>query len=235
MMEECVVAFIDLLGFRSIIKGGNDQRQQEILMLLQSLAEASGEFKLDTIYEDDNRREISLKPAISSFSDCVVFSFPIKICASEFQTRPLAPVIHYLAHDIARIFSRAIKFGCLVRGAVTIGQLHHSNGVVFGSALVDAYEHETKYARFPRVILSERAAERIGEAYFLKVDSDGFTYIDFVEASYQQARGDRGWIGSVRDRCRMEIETLSKCENAAGLQYWRWFQNFFEHLVISHS
>src|SRR5437016_1849779 len=144
-MEDRLVAFIDLLGFRSIITAPDDARQNQILLLLASLAEAKGDFRSETTPIDARTRALSIRPAIS---DNIVFSFP----AIGLDHVGAGAIVIYLANDVARIFSRAMSFGCLVRGGVALGPLHHTGGVVFGPGLSEAYELESKFAGRPRII-----------------------------------------------------------------------------------
>ena len=47
------------------------------------------------------------------------------------------------------------------RFGYSFGQLYHENGVVFGEAMVDAYEVEHKHACHPRVLVSDRIIDRL--------------------------------------------------------------------------
>src|SRR5262249_8589289 len=44
--------------------------------------------------------------------------------------------------------------GLLIRGGIAKGPLYHDDSIVFGPALIEAYQLETGVAKFPRVILS---------------------------------------------------------------------------------
>ena len=46
--------------------------------------------------------------------------------------------------------------GILLRGGITVGQLCHKDNIVYGPAMVEAYELESKSAIYPRVIVSEK-------------------------------------------------------------------------------
>lgn len=58
-----------------------------------------------------------------------------------------------IINHIQQAISCAIRNGFLVRGAITVGKLYHTDGVIFGPALVQAFELE-KQAKYPRVIVS---------------------------------------------------------------------------------
>lgn len=79
------------------------------------------------------------------------------------------------------------------RGALTIGDLHIHNGMVFGPALVTAYRFERKRAINPRVVLDEKARDILKddlEGYsdvadspqggLLLLDQDGVAFVDYL-------------------------------------------------------
>jgi hypothetical protein len=134
-MDNHLIAFVDLLGFRSIITGQDDLLQHRVLSILTKISETKSDFKIETRVIDATRREISVLPSISAFSDHLVFSLP----AAHVDGLTVISV----ANLIADIFSDAIRIGCLVRGGVSFGRLYHKHGVLFGPGLVEAYELES--------------------------------------------------------------------------------------------
>ena len=60
---------------------------------------------------------------------------------------------------------RLISNDILCRGAVTYGKLIHTKEMIFGPALVQAYETESKAALYPRIILSEDLINMAGSYY----------------------------------------------------------------------
>jgi len=236
-MSEQLIAFVDLLGFGSIVEAQDDSHHAQILSLLTDLAKAKREAELKRITVDAVNSRIDAAPAISAFSDHIVFSFP----GDQLEQLGTGPIIWQVTADVARIFRRAIGIGCLVRGGITIGQLHHDAHVVFGPGLVEAYKLESKFAGRARVILSAKAVKRIGKNPFLRCDDDGFSYIDYVREAYDQVtKGligaereteSRNWVTDVRKHCEDQISALTEKGNLAGLQNWRWFLNRFERFV----
>ncbi len=53
-----------------------------------------------------------------------------------------------------------LKYKILIRGAITSGKLYHNNGVLFGEALVNAYNMEKDKACYPRIIYDEALLKR---------------------------------------------------------------------------
>jgi len=48
--------------------------------------------------------------------------------------------------------------GYFVRGAITKGRLYHDNTIVFGEALIAAYDLEQNIVRYPRIMVTSEAA-----------------------------------------------------------------------------
>lgn len=184
--EERIVVFLDILGFKSLIgktveRTGNDipaeiDRVHEALMTVRQV------FDLDD--KSASKRRTSKK--VTQFSDSVVISFLLDEPSELFWT--LVEVQHMLLELVSR--------GILCRGGVALGKLIHSETVIFGPAMVDAYEAETRAAMYPRVILDEsilkRAAQyhashhtpELEEEYLRKAvskDSDGQYFVDYFE------------------------------------------------------
>lgn len=241
-MDEQLIAFVDLLGFRSTIMAFDDQKQEKILYLLTSLAEAKSESELQLIQLAAGTRERSVRPATSAFSDNIVISYSCNALTHV----GTGLILFNLANNIAWIFSKAIQSGCLVRGGIAFGPLHHSRGVLFGRGLVEAYEMESKYAGRPRIIISTNAEERLGTHPYLCRDEDGFLCLDYIRAAYDlemQAANSQPiiapaavagkWIDRLRKYSTEEIAKLAEANNLSGLQNWRWFMTRFEHFAQS--
>jgi len=107
------------------------------------------------IHDTEYRKSIPRNSkTITTFSDCLVISFKA-IEKSE--------VFHTLL-EIKWMIMRLIYRGILCRGAITYGKLIHTDEVLFGPALTEAYILETKVALYPRVILHKDIIDLAGKA-----------------------------------------------------------------------
>ncbi|HKG38781.1 MAG TPA: hypothetical protein VKB25_07310 [Conexibacter sp.] len=82
-----------------------------------------------------------------------------------------------------------VSDGFFVRGGLSLGSLHVSDHVLFGPALVEAYDLESRAAVHPRIVLSRPAAEtQRGTAggSMLMCDDDGQTFVDYLGATFQE-------------------------------------------------
>jgi hypothetical protein len=191
--EPRAVAFLDILGFSDMIVSGGAER--EIAELFEVLRKRAGEVE----------RGISRagRMQFTAFSDSIVVSEDVM---DGVGTHRIAGYAAYLTLEL-------LARGFLVRGGLSTGDLYHRDGTVFGPALIDAYQLESKVALFPRLavsaafresVLNGAATEKLGLALpfgllaahgLFRTDFDGVVHIDifgpFVAAPqrYYEASG----------------------------------------------
>lgn len=172
--ERRLILFIDFLGFKEVVEA----TKRDPAVLAQLVA------ALDDIGRIGNVR-IFKSQQFTQFSDSVVMSYRVTARSGVFR------MMTAIAHTVISLADR----GFLVRGAVTIGDLHHTSRHVVGPAMVRAYEMESKEAFYPRVIIDPaviRLARRHPddghssneeEGYvrdYIKKDRDGHLFIDYI-------------------------------------------------------
>jgi hypothetical protein len=238
-LRKHLIAYFDLLGFSNVVQT-TGQEYEKIIPLLENLKKSEGNPVYETTNCDGVTREYSVSPGVSAFSDHVVLSFPL----SDLEKIGMGLVLIRLAQEAAGIFCRAIEFGCLIRGGVTIGRLHHRDGVVVGPGLVAAYKIESTLARHPRIVLDNQVIQSMRDPrchLYLTLHDDGYYSLDYVRAAFDaiplgpagpsQMKPRRQWIERVRRTCSRQINELSRAESQGGLQKWRWFKEQFERFV----
>lgn len=107
------------------------------------------------------------------------------------------------------IQSLLIKEGIILRGAISIGELYHKDNIVFGPALVQAYELERDSAIYPRCIIlkstldtclqtnkSNISKESCLEKF--KQNKDGIFYFDYMKTqfsiNYKKGSGNHDYM-----------------------------------------
>lgn len=229
--QEQLVAYIDLLGF-SETSFQNHEMKMKVLELLKGLSFPQGNLGESVTHSEPhpNGKGIimsyiggSAKPAYSSFSDNIIMSWPT-------NTIKLKQAIFTLEHYIYQFIALpALKAGFLIRGGITIGNLYHQDGVVYGEALVEAHKIESKIAKYPRIIISANLHEHLHDDnndknHPIKEDFDGLYYLDYL----------KNLLGNTREKdfvlelCSTSIATFRKNRDMKKLSYWQYFSNYFE-------
>jgi hypothetical protein len=239
--EEQFTAFVDFLGFSEASNRTDDETRLKILNLLRSLSALRGEFGVSIAPEQSGKR-INIKPAISSFSDNIVISYPLRpILASAEGNEQIAGLsILFNFNDLlTKISSAALSIGFLIRGGATIGKLYHANGVVFGEALVEAYKIESKTSFYPRVVLSSQITSREewmkSQAMNLLRDRDGLYYFDcFTALTLRSLERGESWAEKLKAWHQNAINTIDKnltrfeAEGKLNeLSKWAWYAREF--------
>jgi hypothetical protein len=152
--------FFDFLGTRAAAAMWSRDRLYEFVDLLRSIALARSTEEINGQSREDGSYRISVRPEISTFSDHVVVSWRT---SGELIVDSLWTDI--VLKDALRVLSavaeRALRIGLLVRGGMSVGQLFHGDDVVFGEAMVTAYELECSVAKYPRVVVAGGIIDRL--------------------------------------------------------------------------
>ncbi len=238
--EEQFTAFIDFLGFKEVATETDESTRLKILDLLLSLSTLRGEFDVQST-GPENFKIRQIRPAISTFSDHIVISYPTKPISADtgFDERNTAYFIRMHFYQLlTSIAAAALRIGFLVRGGATIDKLYHTKGVVFGKALVDAYEIESQTSIYPRVVLSHQITNRqiwIENQTDIIQSGDGLYHFNYfkslalssAERGESYASNVKAWfedvIGIV-DKKLQELENKGKLKEFAK---WAWFAREF--------
>jgi hypothetical protein len=233
--ENRIIAFIDILGFRSIIEKtidqeGNDIREKindlnDILLLIRDILDID---KPENIFSDTKK--------VTQFSDSIVISF---LAGEESE------VFHTLL-SILWVIINFVDHGILCRGGLAYGKIIHNDKVLFGPALIQAYETESKAALFPRVILDESIIE-LGEKYhgrqhraehereylmqLVSKDTDGMYFIDyFAGAQSELDEPEYGMPDYINNLRKIIISNVGNNKPDMKVKYG-WMRDKFNRLV----
>ncbi len=185
--ENRIVLFLDILGFKKIVE---DTLQKTKKSDEEEIIEKTS-FLIETINEMTETAQINPKETskvVTQFSDSIVISF------NADDQKEIPKLFFNLQRLIAKLIAREI----LCRGAISYGPLYHKDNLIFGPAMVDAYETESQAAIYPRVILDKSVLEIMKNNYtfenthsyrriifdadidsYLKSDTDDKFYIDY--------------------------------------------------------
>jgi hypothetical protein len=187
--EDRFCAFIDILGFRTLVKGLHNASDAAMLrdVMRKIHAPANG----PTMSWDVDFRAQSISDAIA------------------ISTMPLG--LYDLLEAIEKLAIDLLREGYFIRGALVRGHLYHDASMVFGDALVRAYELEQTIARYPRVIISKEVMQNIesqrGGLFFAELNQRFDPFI-------QQADDGPYYVHVLRNVSaeiyRVQVENLNK-------------------------
>lgn len=201
------VGFLDLLGFRKEIENIDlDCRKLEgtadLLKIFHEEACKTPQRKQYSVYQ--NR--------LSAFSDNVVISGDV-----GFVLR------------LARwVTLKSIKAGFLVRGGVVNGLLYHSESIVVGSGLVEAYNQEQRYAKYARTVIHRNIVTgglKRELSDLLKKDRDGAYFLDVLSSLGLQQEDHINLLEEVRKSLLIISRKIDR--NDESFQKLAWFVSYF--------
>lgn len=189
--QERVVAFIDILGFKNIIRESETdiKKLATINRVLSYLKHHEDKklwgIQLMEIEEDAQKKGVS-NFNISKGIECTCFSDSIVVSVLA-DDKFINNIVSTLIAQLSSIGRILMIEGVLFRGGITIGKLIHENGVVMGQALIDAYELETNVAKYPRIVLSDKLLGKLN--YPLLSKRNRFPFHQYI------SRFDDGCVG----------------------------------------
>lgn len=142
--RQSIVTFLDILGFRNIVR---DQGFDDIQTMLDLVGEAAGLAEKST--------------KVLSFSDSI-------IRARHTNQNTMFEDLLYEVKSLAQAQWALLEHGILVRGGVTVGKVAIGPGRAFGPAFVRAYDLESSLAGAPRIVLDPAVVQTIREVLRLQ-------------------------------------------------------------------
>jgi hypothetical protein len=191
--SERYVAFLDVLGFSEIVRQSVNLpgQAQKLIGTLENIANAGQEYGDDTVLKKDDFRAL------------IVLS----------ENASPAGLFHLLAAASALSLD-LLANGVFTRGGIAKGMLHHSDKVVFGPAMLEAYRLESAIARYPRILVDKQTRLDYQQPQFLEVcskmdrspklsfDTDGPPFLDIFDLVRNAPSTQDDEIA----KCRAEIQ-----------------------------
>jgi hypothetical protein len=153
LFEDRFVAFVDILGFRDIVarmetEPGLFSTVRDALKTIDKQAREFRDYRAARKQSHEALLASGKVPLTSpphlhmtAFSDCYVISETF-------------PAWHVLA-GVQALGATLLTHGILCRGAVVRGPAYHRDRVLFGPAVIEAYELESQVAKYPRILVTE--------------------------------------------------------------------------------
>ncbi|AOY59028.1 hypothetical protein [Desulfococcus multivorans] len=243
--EKRLIIFIDLLGFKNYIL--SDGRKEDDFIALTSHFQKN--VSEGAKYIKGNA--YSYSPTFNFFSDTIIISFPLELFNAPAECKKFTseadPYNDINIDKLNLLFSavmyicdiqlHSLKHGLLSRGCVTIGDVYHNKNTWFGPGLIEAYEHESKIAIYPRVILSKNAHEYFKNEVVTNFcqnliiqDLDGLFYVNYI--AFIHSKFNTNYCNAhciLRDIIDSNIIMLrsKKKQKLKELQKWEWLSMYF--------
>ncbi|MGC9986314.1 MAG: hypothetical protein ABSF35_22175 [Polyangia bacterium] len=135
--EMGVVTFIDVLGFRVLVKNrppSEIKRIQELFLW----------FGKPRHLADDDEFDPKHSIRVISFSDSIVRFLPAEALSAVFQE----------TCNLLHAQGELVNQGVLIRGGMTCGKVLFDNEGAFGPGFIEAYDIEKDFAIYPRIAVS---------------------------------------------------------------------------------
>lgn len=234
-LRESVVAFIDVLGFSQMtVANPNLAEAQQILNKIAAAIEDSRHFARQVASEQGDESQGHW--ATKFFSDNLAFGFPLREDAEQ-----QAAGAWLIVRAAQRYQLKMTLNGYFVRGALTIGQVCLTDEIIFGSALIESYQLESKTSIVPRIVLAKTLQELLLPSYRTEAgkftraaqaicrDVDGWWFVNYLDAAIE---GDTVQWPLIEQHRASILESLSHTTRHDVLPKYGWacrYHNLFCH------
>ncbi|HWZ36078.1 MAG TPA: hypothetical protein VNW51_07970, partial [Mucilaginibacter sp.] len=205
MLDYYFLAFVDLLGYSDMVK--NDQ---------EGPATNRKYFdKLITLFNETAQiTHLDIEFTVTQFSDSVIFASPLDYTKFDAFCELISSYQY-------RLFCNEI----LSRGGISYGKHYNANGFLYSSALIEAYSLESKFAKYPRVVVSKDLIDLVDPqknnrfAYLIR-DND-FYIIDYLREN-TFSDNTPAYINSL-------LERMVKNPNPSIQEKGEWLKAYIAH------
>lgn len=203
--RKAILAFIDVLGFKGLVEKNNPSLVYKILEIFHEQTEDNRLFGSMGDEHYNPKQSETYEPDIIFFSDSVVrIIFPedypntqtIENKSSDISYNYQLLLDEFLPFrdelvNLCFIQEKLLTEGILIRGGIVYGDVIYDKGknILFGPALQKAYQIESEFALYPRIIIDSSIIEKATTEGLYHVDAlintdeRGFNYIDYVGGS----------------------------------------------------
>lgn len=177
LYRQAIITFIDILGFKEMVRS---KSAGEVKRSLKAIRAFSG---LDEKEDGDG-----YLPKTVQFSDSIIRIRPLDATANK--EYPYGMLFHEL-NDIVLMQGELINFGVAIRGGITIGDISFDDQLIFGPGFIRAYELESSFAQYPRVVLDPKMIENMhNDERLFSFHNERGEELEYIRS--QVRRGDDG-------------------------------------------
>jgi hypothetical protein len=227
-LRHSLVAFIDILGFSHIATScATMEEAQQLLDKIAAAIDDSRDFVREAI--PGGQAAVGTSWVTKFFSDNLAFGYPF-----DDRVADSAATAWFIIRCAQRYQLKMTLNGFFVRGALTQGPVCLTDEIIFGSALIECYQLETKASIVPRIVLAERLQESVTSSYRATANSgqldpaasqaicrdvDGWWFVNYLDAA-RDAGGIRWDL--IEQHKKSILESLSHTTRHDVLPKYGW-------------
>jgi hypothetical protein len=228
-----LITYIDILGFRELVK---EKSPNFISRAIRQVIEAT---------EPDDKIRKGNEENYIKFSDLIVHTIPILSPANK---KYRDGIVYQEIQGLAAAQATLVGENLLLRGALTMGMLERTYGVLFGPGIIAAYELEREQAQFPRIVVESDLIEALkvtplltAHPYeeeikyiskFIKRDDDGVVFIDYVGGMQDEGTDPADWLEFLRVHKAFVEKNIAKFkEQKRVLSKYLWLKKYHNAVV----
>lgn len=188
MYREAMVTYIDIIGFKNLVLSKPFDDVFKTLRIFHR--QSTDDKEIDSTVDANDSQVIQ-------FSDSTIF---IRWLDSRINEGFRTGLMFNEILDLLHIQGELINHGICIRGGISIGDAYYDGKNLFGPAFIRAYNLESEYAIFPRIVIDPELIIKLLEDDRLRSDhnsqtneyesirallekgSDGLYYINYLEA-----------------------------------------------------
>lgn len=214
IQKQCAVAFVDLLGVTQKIEKESQWALDWVWLFYKTITQ-----------EIEKHQNVKFK----IFSDNILICKEIEEAAPE---QAVVEIFEILDKIEELMFTAEALF---IRGAVVVGNLHFSENFVYGNALVNAYQLESKLAIYPRVIVDKSALCLIrGKNIPVVQDKDGQYFYDYIQFCIVENKVD--WLRKIKTfKFNILLNVRKNSTTLSVLNKMEWAVNYYNENCIRHD
>jgi hypothetical protein len=211
-LQRSAVAFVDILGFKELVrKSFKEGKGEDLLRRLHYALQESREY-LDPTYSNvfHNMHSPDFS-AYSAFTDNIVIGYPTFFFAES--------ELALAFRELSRFQMSLVLDGFFVRGGIAVGNLYMDNILVYGIPLLDAIEAEHAMASTPRIILAGSARDAVhthleskaiaGHAQHVQdicKDADGQYFVDYLRLALEDGYFSKDHLQKHKAQIEQKLE-----------------------------
>lgn len=183
---ESYVAFIDILGFSSLVK--ESENDDNLFNKLTDILIQIREDSFNILPSDSPDTDKSYNEFVDSFPKTITFSDCIAIATKQSQLG-----LEILINRLHLLLSQLLSLNILTRGALVAGKVFCDREIIIGPALLEAYKLESTVSIYPRIIVDDtvysharntqlnRNNEKSYISNYIRLDNDSLYHLDILK------------------------------------------------------